>query len=104
MTQKIIKQVYVGVDNDENGGLTNLGRIVLDAWMLGLIPETETCKGWDSARMQSFYEKVHTAWQPYAHLPSRLPDDLREKHSKLYAEAISKARKDGWDAELSEEG
>lgn len=97
------KQIYVGVDKDNNGGLTHLGRMVRDAWIFGLLPETETCAGWDSARMQNLYEKVHTAWEPYAHLPSRLPEELRLKHTKLYENAITAARKDGWNAELGED-
>ena len=97
------KQIYVGVDKDNNGGLTHLGRMVRDAWIFGLLPETETCAGWDSARMQNLYEKVHAAWEPYAHLPSRLPEELRLKHTKLYDNAITAARKDGWSAELGED-
>jgi hypothetical protein len=46
---------------------------------------------------------VYAAWEPYAHLPSRLPDALRERHEKLYAQAIAEARSQGWDAELGED-
>jgi len=97
------QQTYVGVDQDANGGLTHLGRMVRDAWVFGILPETETCVGWDSARMQNLYEKVYAAWEPYAHLPSHLPDELRERHAKFYAQAIIAARKEGWDAELGED-
>lgn len=96
-------QLYVGVNNDTQGGLTHLGRIVRDAWIFGILPETETCAGWDSARMQNLYEQVYAAWEPYAHLPSRLPDNLREKHEKLYAQAIETARNSGWNAELGKD-
>ena len=44
-------QTYVGVNEDTNAGLTHLGRMVRDAWVFGILPETETCAGWDSARM-----------------------------------------------------
>jgi hypothetical protein len=97
------QQTYVGVDQDTNGGLTHLGRIVFDAWVFGILQETETCAGWDSARMQKLYEQVYAAWEPYAHLPSRLPEELREKHTRLYAQAIQTARAKGWDAELDED-
>ncbi len=97
------QQFYVGIDNDNKGGLTHLGRMVRDAWVFGIIPETETCEGWDGARMQGLYEKVYAAWEPYAHIPSRLPDDLCAKHTALYEQAIVKARTDGWDAELGED-
>ena len=96
-------KVYAGIDQDEKGGLTHLGRMVRDAWVFGILPETETCAGWDGARMQNLYEQVYAAWEPYAHLPSRLPDALRERHATLYAQAIADARSQGWDAELGED-
>jgi hypothetical protein len=97
------EQHYVGVDQDENEGLTHLGRIVRDAWVFGIIPETETCAGWSTSQMQNLYEKVHTAWDPYAHLPSRLPDDLQQRHTRIYTHAIAEAKKKGWDAELGDD-
>ncbi|MFZ5503260.1 MAG: hypothetical protein ACOY3V_07025 [Pseudomonadota bacterium] len=96
-------QTYVGIDRDNNGGLTHLGRMVRDAWVFGILPETETCAGWDSARMQNLYERVFAAWEPYAHLPSRLPGELREKHARFYAQGIKTARAEGWSAELGED-
>jgi len=97
------ENLYVGIDNDKNAGLTHLGRIVRDAWVFGLLPETETCVGWSSSQMQVLYEKVHAAWEPYAHLPSRLPDELQERHTQMYAVAIETAKKNGWDAELEDD-
>jgi len=97
------QQLYAGIDNDEKGGLTHLGRIVRDAWVFGILPETETCAGWDFARMQNLYEQVYAAWEPYAHLPSRLPENQRERHTRLYAQAIATARDEGWNAELGED-
>jgi len=99
----MMKQYYAGVDQDENGGLTHLGRMVLDAWVFGILPESETCAGWDGARMQSLYEQVYAAWKPYAHLPSRLPDDLRQRHAQIYAQAVVTARSRGWNAEPGED-
>ena len=97
------EQFYVGIHDDDNGGLTHLGRIVRDAWVFGILPETETCAGWSTAQMQVLYEKVHEAWEPYAHLPSRLPNALRERHVAIYDEATKLAKSKGWDAELDED-
>ncbi len=94
---------YAGVDRDENGGLTHMGRMVRDAWVFGILPETETCAGWDAARMQNLYEKVYAAWEPYAHLPSRLPEELRARHARVYEAAMRSARDKGWDPELGED-
>lgn len=97
------EQCYVGIEEDEKGGLTHLGRIVRDAWVFGLIPETETCAGWSTSQMQVLYEKVYAAWEPYSHLPSRLPDELQQRHTQIYAQAISEAKKKGWDPELDDD-
>ena len=40
---------YVGFNQDKHG-ITQLGRVVLDAWVFGLIPWTEACAGWDGGR------------------------------------------------------
>lgn len=94
---------YAGIYNDEAGGMTHLGRIVMDAWLFGLIAEDETCKGWDAAQLQNLYEKVYAAWTPYANLPSRLPEELRARHARIYEEAMSRGRASGWDPELGED-
>ncbi len=97
------QQTYIGINQDTNSGLTHLGRMVRDAWIFGILPETETCAGCDFARMQNLYEQVFSAWKPYAHLPSRLPESLRERHANFYAQAITTARDKGWDAELGDD-
>ncbi len=97
------EQFYEGIDQDKNEGLTHLGRIVRDAWVFGILPETETCSGWSGAQMQVLYEKVYDAWEPYAHLPSRLPDDLRDRHTRFYSHAITSAKEKGWDTELKDD-
>ena len=33
---------YVGIHKDINGGMTTIGKIIRDAWVFELIPETET--------------------------------------------------------------
>ena len=95
-------QTYVGFHADKHG-LTQLGRIVLDGWLFGLIPETEDCAGWTLGRMQNLMERVQARWDPYMNLPSRLPPELRERHQMLYERAIAEARAKGWDPELSED-
>jgi hypothetical protein len=93
---------YVGFNHDKHG-MTQLGRIVLDGWLFGFIPETEDCAGWDTGRMQILMEKVEKEWDKYANLPSRLPPELRERHAALYERAMEAARAKGWDPELGED-
>jgi hypothetical protein len=88
---------YEGIDQDPNGAMNPTGNIIRDAWVFGLIPESETCKGWTMGGIQGLYEKVTQAWAPYAHIPSRLPPELLERHRRIYSAAVERARSLGWD-------
>ncbi len=94
------EKIYVGLEDDQYGGMTPTGNIIRDAWVFGLLPETETCAGWSLGRVQQLYDQVYAAWEPYGHMPSRLPPELRERHEAIHAEAIRRARELGWSAEL----
>ena len=93
---------YVGVQNEVNGGMTTIGKIIRDAWVFGLIEETETCEGWTGQGIDALYDKVTEAWEPYGHLVSRLPPEVAERHRRIYTEAVRHARDHGWDPELDE--
>ena len=94
--------VYPGLENDSHG-ITQLGRIVLDARVFGLISDEESCAGWDLQRMQVIANQVEARWDEFGNLPSRLPDDLRARHTDIYARATERARTRGWDPELGED-
>jgi len=94
---------YVGIHADAYGGMTDLGRLIRDAWVFGILPEAETCAGWERSQFDGLYEKVHAAWEPYGHLASRLPPALRARHERIYAEAVMRARALGWSPELDDE-
>jgi len=96
------KITYPGFHEDTHG-MTVLGRVVLDGWLFGLIPETEDCAGWDLQRMQNLMNQVEQVWDKYGNLPSRLPDEMRQRHAELYARATAQAREKGWDPELDDE-
>ncbi len=98
-----MEQRYAGLRNDENCGMTNFGQMVRDGWVFGLIPDTEDCANWDAGQMQVLYEKIYAEWEKYAHLPSRLPDELRERHARIYRDAIAHAKANGWDPELGDD-
>ena len=88
---------YPGIDDDHFGGMTDIGRIIRDAWVLGVLPESQTCAGWDFDRLQQLYDDVTDAWQPYGHLASQLPGEMRERHQRIQAEAMLRAREAGWE-------
>ncbi len=98
-----MNQVYSGLKNDENDGMTHLGQMVKDGWVFGFIPDTEDCAGWDSGQMQSLYDKICNEWKKYANLPSMLPEDLRKRHAKIYEDAIKFAKVNGWDPVLGDD-
>lgn len=93
---------YAGIDEDHYGGMTPTGTVIRDAWVFGILPPEETCKGWSPARLQQLYDKVHQAWAPYGHLASRLPPDLAERHRQIHDEAIARAKAQGWAMELGD--
>ena len=97
------RPAYVGLLNDTFGGMTAAGSIIKDAWLFDVIPETETCQGWSRGRIEDLYEKVFKAWEPYGHLVSLLPPDLRKKHKRIHDEALKRAKDTGWDPDLSHE-
>jgi len=91
------QKVYPGIQNDPGGAMNPTGNIIRDAWVFGIIPETETCEGWMRARVEMLYDQVTAAWAPYGHLPSRLPPELMERHRQIYDVAMRHAREKGWD-------
>jgi hypothetical protein len=98
-----MEQFYVGLMEDENGGMTNLRQIVKDGWVFGLIADDEDCKGWNAGQMQVLYEKLYVEWEKYGHLPSRLPPELLQRYMRIHQEAITRAKTKGWDPELGDD-
>lgn len=94
---------YAGIYNDEAGGLTDSGRIVMDAWVFEIIPGSETCAGWDETQMQDLAGKVAAAWARFDNTPANLPEDLRMRHALIYEHAMMRGRDAGWAPELRED-
>ena len=95
-------QRYAGIDKEENGGMTASGRIIRDAWVFGMIPETETCEGWTLQRLDDLWRRVSEEWEKYGFQVNQLPDELRERFLRIQTEAFEKAKKAGWDPELDD--
>lgn len=93
-------RTYAGLDKDEYGGMNPTGNIIRDAWVFGLLPESETCEGWSLDRIQALYDRVTEAWMPYGHMVNKLPEPLRERHQAIYDAAIKRARAMGWSPEM----
>ena len=92
---------YVGIDNDVYGGMTTIGKIIRDAWVFDLLPETETCKGWNLAGIDALLQNAE--WDKYGCLASRLPEELRQRHEAIHRTAIEQARAAGWSGESETE-
>ena len=93
-------QTYIGIDQEINGGMTSIGKLIRDAWVFGVIPETETCAGWNLARIDALLHKVNDEWDKYGCLVSHLPDELRKRHERIHGEAMERARAAGWSGEI----
>ena len=94
---------YVGINNDVNGGMTTIGKLIRDAWVFGLLEETETCEGWNFAGVDALLDKVNKEWDKYGCLVSHLPSDLFERHQKIHGEAVKLAKQAGWSGEVETE-
>lgn len=90
---------YIGIDKDANGGMTPIGKIIRDARVFGLIPETETCEGWLIGTINALHQKVNHEWDKYGCMVSQLPEELRQRHERIYQDAVEKAREAGWAGE-----
>ena len=93
------RPTYPGINNDPSGAMHSTGKMIRDAWVFGLLPETEDCSGWTEQRLESLHAQVSNAWEPYGHLPSQLPPELREKHARIFKEALELAKSKGWSAD-----
>ena len=87
---------YMGIHNDDFGGMTDEGKVIRDAWVFGFIPETETCEGWLLQGIQSLWEKTHVEWEKHGFLVSNLPPETREKFDRIQSEALARAKEKGW--------
>ncbi len=88
---------YVGIYDDEFGGMTYIGGIIKDGWIFGLIPESETGTGWTPAMLEALADKVQVAWGQYQHSVRLLPPDIRARHERIHQAAIERARQAGWE-------
>ena len=91
---------YVGIDNDINGGMTSIGKIIRDAWVFELIPESETCEGWNLQGIDALLQKVNAEWDKYGCLVRNLPEPLAKRHYEIHQKAIDNAKANGWSGEL----
>ena len=92
---------YVGINNEDNFGMTESGRIIRDAWVFGLIPETETCEGWLMQGVDDLWRRVNEEWEKYGFQVNNLPDDLRERFMRIHTEALEKAKQGGWSPDMA---
>ncbi len=93
------RKPYVGIYNDEYGGMTDTGKIIREAWVFGLIPEEETCEGWLPAGLENLWQQVQDEWSKYGFRVSNLPDELRQRFDRIQREALERAKAAGWNPE-----
>lgn len=101
MKRSMTPKIYAGLENDINGSMTMIGKIIRDAWVFGILPETETCTNWEISRIEAIHQQVNDEWDKYGCMVSNLPEELRQQHKRIYDEAIEQAKNRGWDPEAS---
>ena len=99
MKRPSVPKVYPGLDNDINGAMTMIGKIIRDAWVFNILPETEKCEGWQISRIDAIRQQVNQEWDKYGCMVSDLPEELRARHKRIYDEAIAQVKTRGWDPE-----
>ncbi len=97
------KTIYCGIDKDHYGGMTPIGTIIKDAWVFGLLPESENCENWSHDRLQIIYDQTRSEWDKYGCLVSSLPSELKQRHAEIYGAATKRARELGWNPELGDD-
>jgi len=90
---------YVGIDNEINGGMTDTAKIIRDAWVFGIIPESETCEGWVAAGIEDLWRKVDAEWQKHGFLVRNLPEDMQATFMRIHDQALESAKAEGWKGE-----
>lgn len=88
--------IYAGIDDDANGGMTTIGKLIRDAQVFGLIDDSETCKGWDYGRVVSLLDQVNQEWDKYGCMVSNLPQELFDRHQMIHAAGVKRAKEAGW--------
>ena len=92
-------RTYVGIDDEVNGGMTTIGKIIRDAWVFELLPESETCAGWSQGQIDNLLDRVNAEWDKYGCMVSQLPKELSERHRRIHDIAIARAKAAGWSGE-----
>lgn len=93
-------KIYAGIDDDDWGGMTPIGNVIRDAWVFGILPETQKCEKWTIGQIQAIHQQVMNEWDKYGCLVSNLPDDLRQRHTEINQAAMKRAKEMGWQAEV----
>lgn len=97
------RRTYPGIYDDLYGGMTDIGGLIKDAWVFGILPEGETCAGWPMDRFEALYDQVQEAWREYGFRVANLPDELRERHRRIHDEALRRAREAGWEPPMEDD-
>jgi hypothetical protein len=93
-------KTYVGIQNEIDGGMTAIAKMIRDAWVFGVIEETETCEGWNLQGIDALLDKVNKEWDKYGCMVSSLPPELFEKHQRIHGKAMGEAIAAGWCGEI----
>ncbi|MCB1336339.1 MAG: hypothetical protein KDK10_02395 [Maritimibacter sp.] len=92
-------RTYEGIDNDRGDGMSPTAKIIRDAWVFGLIPETETCEGWHTHQIEALWVKVNAEWEKHGFRVGAMPPELHERYLAIQRKAVARAEASGWSGE-----
>lgn len=87
---------YPGLPDDLYGGMTDIGVIIRDAWVLGVLPESQNCRGWTLAELRALRARVARAWAAHGDSFVTLPAALKQRYLRIHEAATRRGREHGW--------
>ena len=74
----------VEMHNDPSASEIDRGRVIRDAWVFGIVPESESCDGWTIQALVQLEHKVNEVWKKYDFKAANLPPHIRTHFDRIY--------------------
>ncbi len=69
---------HCGIYDDKDGGLTALGKLIREAWVIEALAEDQTCSGWTIGAFESLLDKVKIEKTKYGYCRNSSIQKLRK--------------------------
>lgn len=82
--------------------MSDSGKLMRDAWVFGLLPEGQGVAEQNAMLLQMLAHDVRASWQQHGNCVNCLPRELRNRYTGIHAEAIRRAKMNGWEPEAGD--